>query len=79
MYSISPEDRAELVMRQQEAWRREKDLERIAAAASTPSTRRRPEAQAVVSQDEHHLRQSALHVLHALTGGHGMTPNGLVR
>lgn len=91
MYSMSPEDRACLVMRQQEGWRREVGLERMAAAASRPralaeeaararqGARAQQAARAAAAERGHHLRQTARQLLQVLTTGKGPTSRGMAR
>jgi len=85
MYSMAPEDRARLVMRQQDDWRREAGLERMAAAASRSRAhteqvaRAEPAARAAAAEHGHHLRQTARQLLHVLTTGNGRTPHGMAR
>jgi len=76
MYTISPEDRLRLVVRQQNQLRDEMARERLAAAAEARPTTAHPARRAAGRALIRHVEVMAQHILHAITGRHAATPHG---
>jgi len=83
MYTMSPEDRLRLVVRQQSELRDEMARERMATAASAKGSTKgpaaRPSTRTARGARIPHVGVAAQHLLHAITGRHGVTPHGVTR
>lgn len=77
MYTMSPEDRLRLVMRQQNELRDEMARERMATAAAARRSTARPAQRAAWGAGIRHVGVLAQHLLHAIRGRHVVAPHGV--
>lgn len=79
MYTMSPEDRLRLVVRQQNELRDEMARERMATAAQAKRTAPRPSTRTARGAGILHVEVMAQHFLQAITRRHAVAPHGATR
>jgi hypothetical protein len=77
MYTMSPEDRLRLVVRQQNDLRDEMARERLATAAAARRSTARPAPRAVRGAGIRRVGVLAQHLLHAIRSGRVVAPHGV--
>jgi len=79
MYTMSPEDRLRLVVRQQNELRDEMARERMATAAQAKRTAARPSTHNARGAGIRHAEVVAQHLLQAITRRHAAAPHAATR